>query len=584
MYLWTDKKQDWYTPIASDNPQWDWITPVSIQMTRHGYRDEGQTLENRVEQIANTFYHIQTEMGYSQEEAAEYANFLYHMASWGWNTFATPEWVSYGTDKGLSISCFGTNTDDSMNSLAELNGELAMLTKLGGGTSTDLSAIRPRGAPISTGGTADGPVHWAGWINSTMTHARQGDARRGYCAAYLNADHPDIKEFVKIGTPKSDIHNITTGVVISDEFMYNATEDGDAADKMAAIQEPRTKVGFPYLQFIDNVNNNLPVWYSEQGYKVKHSNLCAEIMLPNDVHESFVCVLASMNAVHHEKWKDTIAVKILTRFLDTVVEESIWKIKELSEKYTEGSNYLQRILRFLERHRAIGVGITGLHHYYQSKMLSWDSMEANRLNVEIFKQMKQDTYAESRYMASTLGEPEVLQGYGMRNTTTMALAPTKSTAAILGNVSESIQPELANVFIKKLAKAIVTIKNPYLEQLLESKGLNTEDVWDDIKNNAGSVQHLSFLTDNEKNVFKTFAEIDPITLINQAATRQAFIDQGQSFNLIFHPSVSSAYINAVTYYAWKMGIKALYYQFNMSAAQALNVEQLNLKQCEACGG
>lgn len=585
MYLWTNRENEWYSflPAPGNIVPWYWVTDISLQMMSKGYLDPGQTVQERVTEIANTFYSLQRKMGIPQSEAAEYANYLWHMSAWGFNTFATPEWVSYGNDKGLSISCFGSHTGDSMNELGELNAELAMLTKLGGGTSTGLSKIRPRGAPISTGGTADGPVHWAGWINSTMKSARQGEARRGYCAAYLDGHHPDIIDFVKIGTTSSDIHNITTGAVLDDKFMELALVEPEYMERMARIQESRSKIGFPYILFKDNANRARPQVYKDLGAEIEHSNLCAEIMLPNNAEESFVCVLASMNAVHFDLWKDTMAVRVLTRFLDTVVEESIDKIDQLRTKYTSGSDFLKRIQRFLERHRAIGVGITGLHHLYQSKMLSFESADAARLNVQLFRYMQEQTYLESAYLASLIGEPDVLKGYGMRNTTTMAVAPTKSTAAILGSVSESIQPELANVFIKKLAKAAVLIKNPYLEQLLESKGMNTEEVWEDIKNNTGSVQHLTFLTDEEKAVFKTFAEINPRAIIDQAAARQSYIDQGQSLNLIFHPNASSAYINALVYYAWKMGIKSLYYQFNMSAAQALNVNQLNVRDCEACG-
>lgn len=585
MYLWKDKSNIWYTPLVapSNIKPWYWVTEMSLSMMSKGYLDPGQSVQDRVKEIANTFYGLQRKMNIPQQEAAEYANFLYHMASWGYNTFATPEWVSYGNDKGLSISCFGSHTGDSMHELAELNAELAMLTKLGGGTSTGLSNIRPRGAPISTGGNADGPVHWAGWINSTMKAARQGEARRGYCAAYLDGHHPDIEDFVKIGTISSEIHNITTGAVLDDNFMMSALIDPVYAERMAKIQESRSKIGFPYILFKDNANRGRPQVYKDLDAQIEHSNLCAEIMLPNNAEESFVCVLASMNAVHFDLWKDTMAVRVLTRFLDTVVEESIEKIDQLRLKYTETSDFLSRIQRFLRRHRAIGVGITGLHHLYQSKMYSFESVDAARLNVQLFKYIQQETRRESQHLATILGEPDVLKGYNMRNTTTMAVAPTKSTAAILGGVSESIQPDLANVFIKKLAKTTALIKNPYLEALLESKGMNTDEVWEDIKNNTGSVQHLSFLTLEEKAVFKTFAEINPRSIIDQAAARQAYIDQGQSLNLIFHPKASSAYINAIVYYAWKMGIKSLYYQFNMSAAQALNVNQLNVKECEVCG-
>lgn len=300
---------------------------------------------------------------------------------------------------------------------------------------------------------------------------------------------------------------------------------------------------------------------------------CAEIALPSSVDETFTCVLSSLNLLHWDEIKETDAIEVLTMFLDTVCEEFIRK--------TEGQEYLKRARDFAMNHRALGVGVLGWHSYLQSNMIAFESAEASEKNLEVAKTLREKSHAASRELAQKLGEPTHLKGYGMRNTTTMAIAPTKSSSFILGQVSQSIEPEFSNCYVKDLAKMKVTIKNPYLKRLLEEKGKDNSDTWESIRNADGSVQHLEFLTDEEKNVFKTFSEIDPYTIVDQAGVRQEYIDQGQSLNLMLDPDMSVREINQLYLYAHEVGVKSLYYSYSMSAAQSLTRKRV-MSECAAC--
>lgn len=339
------------------------------------------------------------------------------------------------------------------------------------------------------------------------------------------------------------------------------------------------------IEYVGKEDVYCPTVYTNEHVFVAQGMLtfnCNEIMLPSTDDESFVCVLSSMNLTKWNHPKFARAVRVLIYFLDTVIYESIEKLKKLREKHKY--HFLDRIERFLTRHRALGMGVLGWHHLLQSKMIPFESRDAARLNVEVFKLLQTESYAASKELAQWFGEPELLKGYGMRNTTTMAIAPTKSSSFILGNVSEGIQPELSNCYLADLAKETVVVKNPYLEEWLESVGRNTVDVWESIQLHAGSIGQFDWIPDHIKDVFKTFPEINPKAVIDQAATRQVYIDQGQSLNLIFHPDVTAGEINHLFYYAWQMGIKGLYYQIGMSAVQAHNTKKLNMKTCSSCEG
>ena len=301
---------------------------------------------------------------------------------------------------------------------------------------------------------------------------------------------------------------------------------------------------------------------------------CSEIALPDNKDESFVCNLSSMNLLHYDEWKDTDAVEVLVNLLDAAMTEFIDK--------TSTEPYMDRANRFALRHRAIGVGVLGWHSYLQSKMISFESEEARMINREIFARMKEQAYAASRRMANEYGTSLYMQDYDRRHTTLLAIAPTKSSSFILGQVSNGIEPHKANYYVKDLAKGSFSIKNQQLEALLESKGKNTTEVWRSILENRGSVSNLDFLTEHEKSVFKTFREISSQAIIDQAAERQKFIDQAQSINIMFDPYVTKAKdISQLYIDAWKKGVKSLYYQFNVNAAQELS-RNIDAAACASC--
>lgn len=299
---------------------------------------------------------------------------------------------------------------------------------------------------------------------------------------------------------------------------------------------------------------------------------CTEIFLPDDEEESFVCDLSSMNLLHYDEWKDTDAVETLVTLLDAVMTEFIRK--------AEGIPFMERPVRFAKRHRALGVGQLGWHSYLQSRMIPFESMEAKRLNVAIAKTIKEQAYAASERLAREYGEPEVLEGYGRRNTTLCAIAPTKSSAFILGQVSEGVEPARSNFYIKDLAKGKYTIKHPQLDGILTARGHNNPATWDGILKRGGSVQHLDCLDQHEKAVFRTFAEISPMEVIQQAAQRQAYIDQGQSLNLMIDPHTPAKDVNALLIEAWRSKVKSLYYQIGVNAAQTLGRSILACTSCE----
>ena len=303
------------------------------------------------------------------------------------------------------------------------------------------------------------------------------------------------------------------------------------------------------------------------------SNLCSEIALHSNENESFVCNLSSMNLLHYDEWKDTDAVETLTYFLDSVMTEFITKCKD--------SPFMEAAANFAENQRALGIGVLGWHSLLQSKMISFESMQAKFLNTEIHKFIQEKTQYATEQLAEVYGEPPLLEGYGKRNVTTMAIAPTTSSSFILGQVSPSIEPLNSNYFVKDLAKGKFTYKNPYLENLLIKHDENTPEVWKSILVKGWSVQHLKFLSNDEKSVFKTFGEISQKEVLIQAAQRQKFIDQAQSLNIMVHPKSSPKDVSQLMIFAWEQGVKTLYYQRGTNPSQELS---RNLLDCQSCSG
>lgn len=542
-----------------------WLTDLSQQFLEKDYLLKGQSVDERVTIICERAEEILGKPGFAKR--------LQENMKKGWYSFSSPIWFNFGTDRGLPISCYGSTIGDSMESILRTQAEIGTMIKNGGGTSAYFGHLRPRGSMTKNGSSAGGPFHFLGLFEALIHHVSQGSTREAGFAAYLPIDHKDIHEFLGLRSEGNPIQDMSFGVTVPDYWMQEMI-DGDQEKRKvwARVLESRVNTGFPYILFSDNVNNNTVDVYKDRGMKITHSNLCSEIMLPDNEEESFVCNLSSMNILYYDEWKDTDAVELLVYFLDAVMTEFIEK--------TEKIMFMERPCRFAKRHRALGIGWLGWHSYLQSNMIPFESMEAKLLNTQIAKTIKESAYSASAKLAEEYGEPEYLKGYGRRNATLLAIAPTKSSAFILGQVSEGIEPQRANHYIKDLAKGKFTIKNPYLEKLLEEKEKNTTEVWDSILKNAGSVQHLTFLSDHEKEVFKTFAEISPKETVIQASQRQPYVDQSQSLNLIIHPDTPIKDINALIIEAWKLGIKSLYYQISMNAAQKFSRSILSCTSCE----
>jgi ribonucleoside-diphosphate reductase alpha chain len=390
----------------------------------------------------------------------------------------------------------------------------------------------------------------------------------------LPIDHGDFDEFMKIRSEGHTIQEMSIGVTIPDGWMQSMIDgDKEKRRRWANVLKKRSETGYPYVFFTDNVNNQKPQVYKDKNYVINASNMCEEIKLPSTKDESFVCCLSSLNLLWWDEIKETDAVETLVMFLDAVMSEFIEKTKD--------NSLMVAAHTFAKRHRALGMGVLGYHSYLQSKMIPWEGMAAQIENVSIFSEIRKRADAASEQLAVLFGEPEVLVGYGRRNTTTLAIAPTTSSSFILGQVSPSIEPLNSNYFVKDLAKGKFTYKNPYLIKLLQTKNKDDITVWKEILSHGGSVQHLKFLTQEEKDVFKTFGEISQKEIVIQAIQRQKFIDQGQSLNLMIPPNTKPKEVNELMIFGWQNGIKGFYYQRSSNPAQELARNILNCTTCEA---
>jgi ribonucleoside-diphosphate reductase alpha chain len=444
---------------------------------------------------------------------------------------------------------------------------------MGGGTSGYFGELRHRGAHISVGGQSSGPVHFLEIFDKISEVVSQGSARRGSFAAYLPVEHADIEEFLKIRGNGHPIQNLSIAVTITDEWM-NSMIEGDSKKRSiwAKIIRKRFETGYPYISFVDNINNNNPQVYKDKGLKVKSQNLCNEIALASDENNSFVCVLSSLNLLHWDEISKTDAIETLTYFLDAVNEEFVNKTKNIP--------FMKHPHNFAKNHRALGLGVLGWHSLLQSKMISFESFEAKMLNNKIFKTIRKKCDKASEEMAQLFGEAPILKGYNRRNTHTMAIAPTTSSSFILGQISPSIEPLNSNYFVKDLAKGKFTYKNPFLKELLAEKNKDTNEVWKSILIKGGSVQHLNFLTTQEKDIFKTFGEISQKEVVIQASVRQKEIDQGQSLNVMIPLEASPKEVSELLIEGWKLGIKGFYYQRSANPAQELSRSILTCSSCE----
>ncbi|MDO4728959.1 MAG: ribonucleoside-diphosphate reductase subunit alpha [Bacteroidota bacterium] len=548
------------------NKRYWWLNDESEQILNRGYLLKGETVEGAIDRI--------TTAAAKRLYKPELKEAFQEMIERGWMSLSSPIWANMGTERGLPISCFNVHIPDSIEDITHKLGEVIMQTKIGGGTSGYFGELRERGSAVSDNGKSSGAVSFMKLFDTAMDTISQGGVRRGAFAAYLDIDHPDAEEFLNIKDIGNPIQNLFFGINVPDYWMQEMI-DGDTEKRKlwAKVLESRQKKGLPYIFFTDNVNKAKPQVYKDHNMMIRASNLCSEIMLPSSIDESFICCLSSMNLELYDQWKDTEAVKLAVFFLDAVLQEFIVK--------TEGNYYLSAANKFAKRHRALGLGVLGWHSLLQQRMIPFEGMEAKMLTTEIFKYMQEKTHKASQELARIYGEPELLKGYGLRNTTVMAIAPTTSSSAILGQSSPGIEPFSSNFYKAGLSKGNFMRKNKYLRKLLESKGIDNEDTWRTIMLNSGSVQHLDQLTHQEKAVFKTFKEISQLEIIQQAAIRQKFVDQSQSLNINIPAEMPIKDVNRLIIEAWKLGVKTLYYQRSQSVSKELVTSLVSCSSCES---
>ncbi|MDD3459536.1 MAG: ribonucleoside-diphosphate reductase subunit alpha, partial [Weeksellaceae bacterium] len=515
-----------------------WLNDESQQILNRGYLLKGETPQKAIERIATA--------ACKRLYKPELKEAFIEMIERGWMSLSSPIWANLGTERGLPISCFNVHVPDDIEGITGKLGEVIMQTKTGGGTSGYFGELRPRGSAVTDNGKSSGAVSFMKLFDTAMDTISQGGVRRGAFAAYLDIDHPDIEEFLQIKDIGNPIQNLFNAVCVPDYWMQEMIEgDHEKREIWAKVLQSRQQKGLPYIFFSDNVNRNKPEVYKDKNMRINASNLCSEIALPSNENESFVCCLSSMNLELYDEWKDTEAIKLAVFFLDAVMSEFIAK--------TEGNYYLSAAHNFAKNHRALGLGVLGWHSYLQKNRIGFESLQAKTLTNKIFGEIQEKSLKASKDLALIYGEPEVLKGYGRRNTTLMAIAPTTTSSAIFGQTSPGIEPYSSNYYKAGLSKGNFVRKNKFLKELLEEKGIDNEDTWREIMLHNGSVQHIEELTQDEKDVFKTFKEISQYEIILQASIRQKFVDQAQSLNLNIPPNLPVKEVNKLIIEAWKLG-------------------------------
>jgi ribonucleoside-diphosphate reductase alpha chain len=557
----------------------EWMNEISLSMISKGY-----LLPD--EDVYGAFKRVSRAAAKRLKRKDLYPFFLEAITK-NWLCLASPVLSNMGTERGMPISCFGIDTDDSIEGIALANSELMRLSSQGGGVGIGVSRIRGRGKAISGNGVSEGVVPWIKIYDSTILATNQGSVRRGAASVNLNINHPDIEEFLMIRRPKGDVNrqclNMHQCVVIDDAFMNRVEEREPKALKLwGEILKTRLETGEPYIMFEDNVNNNNPEAYKKNNLHVSMTNICSEISLYTDELHSFICCLSSLNLARWEEWN-----KYTFENGMTLPELTCWFLEGVLQEFIDRSKnirFMENTYRSASKGRAIGIGVLGWHTFLQEKNIPFAGLQANSYTRLMFDFIEKEALKASRDQAELYGEPEWCKGTGLRHTHHLAIAPTVSNAHISGGVSPSIEPIPANVFNLKTAKGTFIKRNPTLEKLLESKGYNIDSVWDQIAKDKGSVMGLPdyILTDEEKEIFLTFKEINPYEIVRQNGIRQKYVDQAISLNLTFDPSDSPKYISDVHKLAWKEGIKTLYYMRSESILRGDNISRDD--NCVACEG
>ena len=543
--------------LISNTENWEkgkdypsFMDEISIATLSKGYLLPGETPKKAYRRVANA---AARRLGKPELE-----NKFFKIIWNGWLGLASPVISNMGTDRGLPISCFGVDTPDSIRGISLTNAELMKLTSQGGGVGISVSRIRPRGAQIAGNGKSEGVVPWCKIYDSAIIATNQGNVRRGAASVNLDVNHPDIKEYLQIRRPKGDPNrqclNLHQCVVVDDPFMRKLeSRDQEVMALWAEILKSRMETGEPYIMYKDNVNKNNPISYMMNNLEVSMTNICTEITLFTDEEHSFICCLSSLNLAKYEEWKDTDTVELATWFLDGVMQEFIDK--------SNGKDSLKRTHNHAKKGRALGLGVMGWHTFLQQKQLPFNSIASTAHTHNIFSDIRNKAEKASRDLADEYGEPVWCRGTGMRNTHLLAIAPTVSNSVITGGISAGIEPLPANIYTFNGAKGTFIRKNKVLQDILIEKGEDKDKWWDQMLKDGGSVQNLpdNILSQENKELFFTFSEINQLELVRQSAIRQRYLDQTQSLNLSFDPNDSPKWINQVHIEAWKLGVKTLYY-------------------------
>ena len=556
---------------GKDYPEWG-DTEVYKKTIAGGYLLGSESPKDAYERVCNTVA--------KRLDRPELENTFYEYIWNGWLCLASPVLSNTGTDRGLPISCFGIDVADSIIDIGEKNLEMMLLAKHGGGVGIGINQIRPAGAQIKGNGTSDGVVPFCKIYDSTILATNQGSVRRGAASVNINIEHPDFEEWIEIREPKGDVNrqslNLHQCAVVGDKFMRRLEQgDAEARKRWGKLLQKRKATGEPYVLFKGNTNKNNPAAYKQNALKVHMTNICSEITLHTDENHSFICCLSSLNLAKYDEWKNTNIIHDSIWFLDGVLEEFIQKAK-----YRKG---FENSVRSAEKGRALGLGVLGWHTYLQERGLPFEGLLAQYETRKIFSQIKIESERASMALADVYGEPLWCVGTGMRNTHLRAVAPTVSNSKLSGNVSPGIEPWAANIFTEQSAKGTFIRKNPTLENILKKEKLNTKEVWDKILADGGSVQDIEGLSEDTKEVFKTFKEINQLELVRQAGIRQQYIDQSVSLNLAFPSEASPKWINKVHLDAWRKGIKTLYYMRTESVLRG-DIAQSAMEDCVACDG
>jgi len=539
----------------------EWYTTAGYQLFKERYAyPEGTTPKQQYTRIANTLAVHTPNPGKFRQE-------FFELLWRGWLSPSTPVLSNTGTTRGLPVSCAGSYLGDSIDAIYEGLRETAALTKAGFGTASYLGDIRPRGTDISVGGKSSGVLPVLQTFRQSMSYVSQGTARRGSWAGYLPIDHGDFYEVCDDLLHNPDGNNL--GWCIDNSFVERLEAgDEDAVLRYKRAMYTKMVTGKGYFYFPDKANAKRPEWYVKRGLDIKSPQLCAEIMLHSDEDHTYTCVLSSMNLAKYDEWKDTDAVFNATVFLDAVVQEFLEKSKN-----TPG---LEKAWSFTKKSRALGLGVCGWHTLLQQRRLVWGEFQSMMLNGEVFSKLDAESRRASEYIAEEYGVPEWMEGYGMANTHRIAIAPTKSTALIMGGISEGINPDTAMVYTQRTAAGEVDRINPELLKLMHERGVYSKRTVERIRDAMGSVQSETWLTDEEKDVFRTAFEIPQMSVVTMASQRAKFIDQWQSLNLFFAADEEEEYVSKVHKEAFMdPNILALYYVYSKAGVQASKDECLS---------